>query len=330
MESRDDEQESATAKDQDRLLPMVQTGDRLLSEKITPRQHYTEPPARYTEASLVKKMEELGVGRPSTYASILSVLRDRSYVEMEQKRYFVPSNVGWLVTTFLVHFFGRYFDYDFTAKLEEQLDDIAEQRAEWRSILHDFWRQFSRSEDEQTLSVKDSVELIDKIIGNREFVTQVINDELGVHFFPVTDSDVDPRKCTSCGEGRLMIKPSRNGGFIGCSSYPDCRYTRPLDVNKDGEGDGGGAYPKVLGIDPETSLEISLCNGPYGKYLQLGVMVDNVKPKRFSIPKNVDPSEIGFEQALEYLALPRVVGTHPETSLEIKTDLGRYGPLCVA
>lgn len=328
-EGRDDLKKAAPDanddNDDDRRLPNVKAGDAVNRLETRPNQHHTEPPPRFSEASLVKRMEELGIGRPSTYAAILSVLRDRGYVNMDRNR-FIPSDVGRLVTTFLVHFFERYFDYDFTAQLEERLDDITDSRANWKQVLTDFWATFSRCDGGNLPSVKEAVDNIDQLIGKRGDVIDVIDEELGPHFFPAND-DKDARACPSCGDGRLSIKFGRNGGFVGCSNYPDCRYTRPLEVLGDGDADGASdAFPRELGLDPETALVVSIKKGPYGIYTQLGDTEGGNKPKRVSIPKNMDPLTIELETALKLLTLPRSVGAHPETGKDIKAGIGRFGP----
>src|SRR5207237_9801302 len=215
---------------------------------------FTQPPPRYTEASLVKKLEELGIGRPSTYASILQVLQDRDYVRLEQRR-FIPEDRGRLVTAFLTNFFERYVEYNFTADLENQLDDVSGGRIDWKEVLRNFWRDFSAAVD-----------------GTKELtITQVLtalDEALGPHFFPNGGAGHDPRLCPVCGAGRLSLKLGKFGAFIGCSNYPNCRFTRPLAV----EGDAEAATPPetALGTDPGTGLAVTLKKGPYGHYVQLG------------------------------------------------------------
>lgn len=294
-------------------LPAVTEGEKMSTREVREDQHFTEPAPRYSEASLVKKLEELGIGRPSTYASIISVLQDRDYVKLEQKR-FMPEDKGQLVTAFLSSFFTRYVEYDFTAQLEERLDDISDAKIDWKQVLRDFWNDF-------TLHVDGTSEL------RVTDVLEELNRVLGPHVFPETEDGKDPRDCPKCDDGRLSLKTGRFGAFIGCSNYPDCRFTRQLgaanDDNGDGEVDDG---PKELGLDPATDLMITLRKGPYGPYLQLGEPEPKKKPKRVSIPKDVPLEEIDFEIAIQLMALPREIGPHPDTGSMITAGLGRYGP----
>jgi DNA topoisomerase-1 len=300
QEGHDDEDEENGSK-----LPKVAAGDAAAIEKVLPAQHFTEPPPRYSEASLVHKLEELGIGRPSTYASILSVLRERAYVRMERNR-FVPEDKGRLVTAFLSSFFRRYVEYGFTADLEEKLDEVADGELGWKQLLRDFWRDFSAA-------VADTKEL--KI---SEVITE-IDEILGPHIFPPAADGADPRVCPACGTGRLSLKLGRFGAFIGCSNYPDCRYTRQLG-QKHGEGVG---EPRMLGIFPETGEEITLRSGRFGPYVQLG---EGEKPKRASLPKGTDAAQVDLALAIKLLSLPREVGKHPETGTPITANFGRYGP----
>ncbi|MCC2113101.1 MAG: topoisomerase DNA-binding C4 zinc finger domain-containing protein, partial [Hyphomicrobiales bacterium] len=270
---------------------------------------FTEPPPRYTEATLIKKMEELGIGRPSTYTSTLAVLRDRDYVTLDKKR-LIPQDKGRLVTAFLESFFEHYVEYGFTADLEERLDQISNGDLDWKDVLRDFWRNFSASVDDiKELRVAE--------------VLEALNEMLGDHVFPPRETGDDPRTCPSCHDGRLSLKLGKFGAFIGCSNYPDCRYTRQL-ATPDGEAaatEEDGA--KLLGTDPESGLEVTLRSGRFGPYVQLG---DEAKPKRASIPKGWDPGAIDLDRALALLALPREVGVHPETGKPISAGIGRYGP----
>src|SRR5579885_1072561 len=299
QEGRDDEADEDGAK-----LPQVAIGDAAAVENITPEQHFTEPPPRYTEASLVRKLEELGIGRPSTYASILSTLRDRAYVRMDRNR-FIPEDKGRIVTTFLANFFGRYVEYGFTADLEEKLDEISAGELDWKVLLRDFWRDFSAAIGE-TKDLKISQ------------VIDALNDVLAPQLFPPTADGGDPRKCPTCGTGALSLKLGRFGAFIGCSNYPECRYTRQLGAKA-----GESSEPKVLGTHPRTGEEISLRYGRFGPYVQLG---EGEKPKRASIPKGSDASALDLETAIRLLSLLREIGLLPETHLPVVANFGRYGP----
>jgi DNA topoisomerase-1 len=356
-EDRDDVGDDDEA---ERRLPAMKERDPLRREEIRPEQHSTQPPPRYTEASLVKRLEELGIGRPSTYASILQVLQDRNYVRLDKKR-FVPEDRGRLVTAFLESFFERYVEYTFTADLENQLDDISDGRIDWKAVLREFWRAFSAAID----GTKDLT------------ITQVIDTldaSLGAHFFPSeTAVGREPRTCPGCGEGRLGLRLSRNGAFIGCSRYPDCRYTRPLAVAPANGEEGREALegPRLLGHDPDTGLPVTVRRGPYGTYIQLGPATEATvappaeppakeppaqdppaqdppaepvkgkvkgkrkskakadvaeKPRRVSVPKGISPADLDLKTALALLALPREVGRHPESGEPIGAGIGRFGP----
>ncbi|HEY2445117.1 MAG TPA: type I DNA topoisomerase [Rhizomicrobium sp.] len=301
QEGKDDEADESGAK-----LPRLAKGDRLAIEKVTPAQHFTEPPPRYSEASLVRKLEELGIGRPSTYATILSVLRDRAYVRMDRGR-FVPEDKGRIVTTFLKSFFGRYVQYDFTADLEEKLDEVSTGELGWKQLLHDFWKDFSTAIDEA------------KDLRISQVITE-LDDMLGPHIFPTGENGEDPRTCPTCGKGRLSLKLGRFGAFIGCSNYPECRYTRQLGQTS---GEAANDQPQELGTDPETGESITLRSGRFGPYVQRG---DGEKPARGSVPKGIDTATIDLPYALKLLSLPREVGKHPETGDPITANFGRYGP----
>ena len=314
-EGRDDKAANGDDESEDdRRLPKVAAGEALAREKVRPEQHFTEPPPRYTEATLVKRLEELGIGRPSTYASILSVLQERGYARLESKR-FIPEDKGRLVTAFLIGFFERFFAYDFTANLEERLDEITEHQLDWKQVLREFWLQFSRAAETEgvppdiLLSVKQAYENLDKVIGSRSEIITFVDQALGPHFFPQGAEGRDPRACPSCQGGRLGIKVGKNGAFIGCSNYPDCRYTRPMAVSNGEEtaspADDG---PMLLGLDPVSGLPVTLRRGPYGHYVQLGEPIEKEKPKRASLPKTIPLDQVTLEMALRLLALPRIVG----------------------
>ncbi|HEY4919043.1 MAG TPA: type I DNA topoisomerase [Xanthobacteraceae bacterium] len=304
QEGRDDEPED----DESRRLPEMSAGERLEKRKIDATQHFTEPPPRYSEASLVKRMEELGIGRPSTYASILQVLKDRKYVRIDKRR-LVPEDRGRIVVAFLENFFARYVEYDFTAGLEDELDRVSNNELPWRDLLRDFWRDFTAA----------VVEIKDLKISQ---VIDVLNEMLGPHIFPPRADGGDPRQCVVCGTGQLSIKLGKFGAFVGCSNYPDCRNTRPLTA----AGEGGMEPSKKLGDDPESGLEVTLRSGRFGPYVQLGEAKDGEKPKRAGLPKGTEPAAVDFELALKLLSLPREIGKHPEDGNPIVAGIGRFGP----
>jgi DNA topoisomerase-1 len=303
QEDRDDtgEEEGEGAR-----LPAMRQGEQLARGTVVPRQHFTQPPPRYTEASLVKKLEELGIGRPSTYAAILQVLQDRQYVRLDKRR-FVPEDRGRLVTAFLASFFERYVQYSFTADLENQLDEISGGHIDWKEVLRRFWRDFSAAvEGTKELTISQVLDTLDA--------------ELGPHFFPVDGSGRDPRLCPVCGAGRLALRLGKFGAFIGCSNYPNCRYTRPLAL--DGEET---AADRTLGTDPETGFQVLLKKGPFGHYVQLGEAEGERKPKRVAVPRGMSPSEIDLDRALRLLSLPRELGRHPDSGQPIAAGIGRFG-----
>jgi DNA topoisomerase I len=318
-EGRDERLHAARGKDDmtedddlSRRLPALAEGDRVTDRSIETEQHFTQPPPRYSEATLVKKMEELGIGRPSTYASTLAVLQERDYVRIEKKR-LIPEDKGRLVIAFLEGFFKRYVEYDFTADLEEKLDLISDNKLDWKDVLRDFWRDFTGAVEE----------IKDLRVGD---VLEALNELLGPHIFPPREDGADPRACLSCKTGRLSLKiSSKYGAFIGCGNYPECRYTRQL-ADQGGDPDAAGPDGKLLGYDPDTGLAVTLRTGRFGPYVQLGEAAGEEKPKRSSLPKGVDAGTIDLEKALQLLSLPREVGRHPETGKPITAGLGRYGP----
>ncbi len=352
---KDDDENASTENENDRRLPPMEEGDSTKLLDTVPSQHFTQPPPRYSEATLVKSLEEKGIGRPSTYASIMQVLRDRNYVEMQARR-FVPQDRGRVVTTFLAKFFTKYVDYDFTANLEEELDAIAAGHVEWKESLRQFWVDFKAAVDEtKELTITNVIDYLDA--------------DLGPHFFPEGD---ESRKCQVCkdthGDGRLGLKLGKFGAFIGCSNYPICKFTKPLvvpDANEDGDEAALANEPKILGQEPGTGRSVSLRKGPYGPYVQIDPAPESMpdmseydaemvkyeearatmkkegkkrigmkkpkkptipKPKRQGLPKGLAVADVDLEKALELLALPRDIGEHPESGLMIKAGIGMFGP----
>ena len=293
------------------VLPKVTPGASADARNVLSEQHFTQPPPRYSEASLVKKLEELGIGRPSTYASILTTLQDRGYVALEQKR-FTPDSKGRIVTAFLENFFRRYVEYDFTANLEETLDQISNGDADWKKFLQDFWRDFHATvEETKDLRISE--------------VLDALNESLGPLIFPDKGDGTDPRKCPKCDTGQLSLKTGKFGAFIGCSNYPECQHTRQLSAsenNPEQEGD------KELGADPASGLAVLLRIGRFGPYVQLGEedKEKKEKPRRTGLPRGWKVEDIDLERALKLLSLPKEIGPHPEDGTIIEANLGRFGP----
>ncbi|MEA3038598.1 MAG: topoisomerase [Sphingomonadales bacterium] len=299
-EGRDDSDD-----EESRRLPRLREGDVPAKKKVIAEQHFTQPPPRYSEASLVKKMEELGIGRPSTYAATLQTLKDRGYVLLEKAR-FVPEESGRLLTAFLERFFERYVSYDFTAHLEDELDDISGGRMDWQSVLDEFWRDFKPK----------TVEIMER---QPSEITAEIDDFLAPWLFPDKADGSDPRLCPACGEGRLALRGGRFGAFVACSNYPDCKFTRRF--GQGGEEAAAGDGPEVLGAHPETGQPVLRKSGRFGPYVETG---EGKEAKRASIPK--DAGELDLDLAVRLLSLPRTIGPHPETGLPITASIGRYGP----
>lgn len=309
-EGRDDD---AVVDDDDKRLPQVNEGEAMAKASVTPEQHFTQPPPRYTEATLVKRMEELGIGRPSTYASIVTTIQDREYVRKDKNRLF-PEDKGRLVTAFLTNYFRKYVGYDYTASLEEQLDHVSAGEADYKKLLDTFWRDFKATIDEA----------MDNSITD---VLEKINDVLAPHIFPDEGDGKDPRLCPNCEQGRLSMRTARAGGaFIGCSRYPECKYTRPFGP-PDPEAEASAIPPegKLLGEDAGDNIWIH--KGRFGPYAQRGeVTDDNKKPPRQSVPKEWKPEELDLVTTVKLLALPRLIGPHPEDGVNVWANIGRYGP----
>ncbi|MBH88009.1 MAG: DNA topoisomerase I [Pelagibacterales bacterium] len=310
----EDIDDSEQDEDKNTNIPNVNEDDVLNFFDVKSLQHFTEPPPRFTEASLVKKLEELGIGRPSTYASIVSVIKDKGYVKYEKRR-FEPETKGRIVTAFLNGYFSNYIEENFTAKLEDQLDNISKGQENWKDTLKKWWLPFKATiDDASVLRVRD--------------VEKRIDNDLGPHFFPELEDGSDPRKCPKCKEGKLNIRYGRSGGFIGCSTHPDCDHTAQLVVGKGKES--SKFNPITLGVN-DDNIPITLRVGPYGPYVQAGETPEKgdkkaIKPKRASIPKNIDLDSVTLETALSMLALPRDIGFHPESGKMITANNGRFGP----
>jgi DNA topoisomerase-1 len=327
-ESSDDDNDEKS-----KLLPALQEGQSVERKSITPEQHFTQPPARYTEASIIKKLEELGIGRPSTYANIIKVLQDRSYVRIDKKRFYCEDR-GRIVTAFLHNFFERYVEYDFTAQMETQLDDIADGNQKWEVVLKTFWDTL-----QENVTATNALRITE--------VIDAINHDLAAYLFPEVKGQSDPRKCPECKDGILSLKLGKFGSFIGCSNYPTCNHTRKLSSSDSGTNEDGGdaslaatpneAFePKEIGQHPELNLPIHLKKGPYGFYIEMvdpdapavlvGKKKTKAKPKRASIPKTVVVDSVDLSMAVELLSLPRELGNHPETNWPIAVNKGRFGP----
>jgi DNA topoisomerase-1 len=285
------EDQDDAVEEEDKRLPAFAIGDSVKIQKLYGEQHFTQPPPRFSEASLVKALEQYGIGRPSTYSSIISTLVNREYVTLDKKR-FMPTDVGRVVNKFLTEHFAHWVDYAFTAKLEDELDDISNGKEEWVPVLERFWKDFS-------------AQVLEKESVSRKDVTQEVLEEV----------------CPKCGKHQLTNRLGRRGRFIGCAGYPECDYTRNVDGAENQE-----AQKREIGTDPETSKLIQLLVGPYGPYIQLGEPEGDKKPKRVSVPKNIAPDAVTLEVAVKLLELPRDLGPHPESGKKVNAAIGRFGP----
>lgn len=306
------ESDEESAEDTSQRLPAMEVGEPLRTRKVEAAQHFTQPPPRYSEASLVKRLEELGIGRPSTYASIISVLTDRNYVKLDKRR-FTAEALGRIVTAFLMSYFERYVEYNFTANLEENLDKIADGEREWKEELRLFWTDFhAKIEDSKKLTISEVLTHVEAL--------------LEPYIFGMGEAAAAAKTCPTCKTGALHLKTGKFGSFLGCSNYPECNFTRQLTgsaADADAAHGEGEEFPRTLGTDPVSGQSVTLRKGPYGVYVQLG---EEKKPKRSSLPKGTLPSAVDLEKALSLLALPREVGLHPETGLTIIANNGRFGP----
>lgn len=312
---KEDTDDAAPDTEDGNILPPLNEGESVKAETITPNQHFTEPPPRYSEASLVKKLEELGIGRPSTYASIISVLQERDYVKLDKKR-FIPEDRGMIVTVFLSNSFSKYVEYNFTAHLENELDDVAAGTMDWKDLLRKFWTGFHANiEDVMQYKMTDIINQIDEAMSD--------------HLFPITEEGVDPRKCPSCADGKLSLKLGKFGAFIACNHYPECKFTKQLAQGAS-EGENTEAIDKPQDVELGQDIDgnnIYLKVGPYGPYVQVGEAKDKKdKPKRMSLPAGFKPEDITLDIALWLLSLPKNIGIHPETKEEILLSIGKFGP----
>jgi DNA topoisomerase-1 len=312
---KEDVDDKVEGNDESNMLPPLNDGEKLAAKEITPNQHFTEPPPRYSEASLVKKMEELGIGRPSTYATIISVLQDRNYVKLDKKR-FIPEDRGLIVTAFLVNSFLKYVEYNFTAELEDKLDDVADGKMKWKDLLSEFWTGFNANvKDVEQYKISDVLAQLDEVLSD--------------HLFPIAVEGKDPRCCPSCTNGRLSLKLGKFGAFIACSNYPECSFTRQLaqDTEAGEEVKEAAKTPDIVLGQDASGTDILLRKGPYGPYIQVGHVASKTdKPKRAPLPAGYKPEDMTLEIALNLLALPKPIGKHPETSEEMHVGIGKYGP----
>lgn len=312
-EKKDGDEENV--EDDKQRLPAMEVGEPLRTKNVEALQHFTQPPPRYSEASLVKRLEELGIGRPSTYASIISVLVDRNYVKLDKRR-FTAEPLGRIVTAFLMSYFEKYVEYSFTSSLEENLDLIADGERDWKEELRLFWKDFhAKVEESKKLTISE--------------VLQHVQELLETYIFGTGDAAEAAKTCPSCKKGQLNLKTGKFGSFLGCSNYPECNFTRQLvggESAASADGEAGGAaeeFPRTLGTDPVSGQTVTIRRGPYGVYVQLG---EEKKPKRSSLPKGLHHSAVDLEKALSLLSLPRELGLHPETGLTILANIGRFGP----